>query len=129
MGAWGFERSARPASAGCPVTGRDRSGGGGGGGRVVTVTATRADTVRRAAAAGVAGALCITFSAILVKLADVSPSAAAVYPCASALPWLLVIAAWPPRRFGPRDPRERRFPIAAGVLLAIDLICWHQAIR
>jgi drug/metabolite transporter (DMT)-like permease len=95
----------------------------------VTVTATRADTVRRAAAAGLAGALCITFSAILVKLADVSPSAAAVWRCAYALPWLIVLAAWEHRRFGPRASGERRFAVAAGVLLAIDLICWHQAIK
>jgi drug/metabolite transporter (DMT)-like permease len=87
------------------------------------------DPIRQAALAGVAGALCITFSAILVKLADVSPSAAAVYRCVYALPWLALLAAWDHRRFGPREPGERRFAIAAGVLLAIDLICWHQAIK
>lgn len=96
---------------------------------MTVLTAERADTARRAAGAGVAGALCITFSAILVKLADVSPSAAAVYRCAYALPWLLAVAAWEHRRFGPRVAGERRFAIAAGVLLAVDLICWHQAIR
>jgi drug/metabolite transporter (DMT)-like permease len=95
-----------------------------------TRTATlRADPIRLAAVAGVAGALCITFSAILVKLADVSPSAAAVYRCVYALPWLAVLAALEHRRLGPREPGERRFAIAAGVLLAVDLICWHQAIK
>ena len=75
------------------------------------------DPIRQAALAGVAGALCIAFSAILVKLADVSPSTAAVYRCVYALPWLAVLAAWEHRRFGPRAPRERRFAVAAGLLL------------
>ena len=96
---------------------------------MTATTTLRADPVRLAALAGVAGALCITFSAILVKLADVSPSAAAVYRCVYALPWLAVLAAWEHRRHGPREPGQRRFAVAAGVLLAIDLICWHQAIK
>ena len=41
---------------------------------------------------GVAGALLIAFSAILVRFADVSPSAAAVYRCAYAVPVLAVLA-------------------------------------
>jgi drug/metabolite transporter (DMT)-like permease len=97
--------------------------------RAVRSTTLLADPTRQAAAAGVAGALCITFSAILVKLADVSPSAAAVYRCAYALPWLIVLGVWEHRRFGPREAGERRFAVLAGVLLAVDLICWHQAIR
>jgi drug/metabolite transporter (DMT)-like permease len=96
---------------------------------VTALTAERADTVRSAAAAGLAGALCITFSAILVKLADVSPAAAAVWRCAYALPWLAALAAWEHRRLGPREPGERRFAVLAGVLLVVDLICWHQAIK
>jgi drug/metabolite transporter (DMT)-like permease len=96
---------------------------------VTTITAERVDTVRRATAAALAGALCIAFSAILVKLADVSPSAAAVYRCAYALPWLAVLAAVEHRRYGPRQPGERRFAVLAGLLLAVDLICWHQAIK
>src|SRR3954451_17155059 len=116
--------------------GRDRSGRASGRGRAVSGatrsarTATlRANPIRQAALAGVAGALCITFSAILVKLADVSPSAAAVYRCVYALPWLAVLAAFEHRRYGAREPGERRFAIAAGLLLAVDLICWHQAIK
>jgi drug/metabolite transporter (DMT)-like permease len=96
---------------------------------LTTLTAERVDTVRRATAAALAGALCIAFSAILVKLADVSPSAAAVYRCAYALPWLALLAAWEHRRFGAREPGERRFAVLAGLLLAVDLICWHQAIK
>lgn len=44
--------------------------------------------------AGVLGALVIAFSAILVDLAKVSPSAAAVYRCAYALPALGALAWW-----------------------------------
>jgi hypothetical protein len=39
---------------------------------------------RRPGVAAVAGALTIAFSAILVKLADVEPSTAAIFRCASA---------------------------------------------
>jgi drug/metabolite transporter (DMT)-like permease len=97
--------------------------------RAARGTTLLADPIRQAATAGVAGALCITFSAILVKLADVSPSAAAVYRCAYALPWLFVLAIWEHRRHGPREGGERRFAVLAGVMLAVDLICWHQAIH
>src|SRR3954454_22476950 len=116
----GRDRSGRASTRGRAVSGATRSP------RTATL---RADPIRLAAVAGVAGALCITFSAILVKLADVSPSAAAVYRCVYAVPWLAGLPAGEHRRFGPREPGERRFAIAAGVLLAVDLICWHQAIK
>jgi drug/metabolite transporter (DMT)-like permease len=43
--------------------------------------------------AGALGALVIAFSAILVKLAEVSPSTAAFFRCFYALP-LLALLAW-----------------------------------
>jgi drug/metabolite transporter (DMT)-like permease len=76
----------------------------------------------------VLGALAIAFSSILVKLADVSPSTAAIFRCAYALPLLGVLAWWERRRFGPRSARERWLAVIAGVLFAADLICWHHAI-
>jgi drug/metabolite transporter (DMT)-like permease len=76
----------------------------------------------------VLGALAIAFSSILVKLADVSPSTAAIFRCAYALPLLGALAWWERRRFGPRSARERRLAVIAGVLFAADLICWHHAI-
>jgi drug/metabolite transporter (DMT)-like permease len=76
----------------------------------------------------VLGALAIAFSSILVKLADVSPSTAAIFRCGYALPLLGVLAWWERRRFGPRSARERRLAVVAGVLFAADLICWHHAI-
>jgi drug/metabolite transporter (DMT)-like permease len=79
--------------------------------------------------AGVLGALVIAFSAILVDLADVTPSAAAFWRCAYALPALGVLAWWEDRRFGPRTWRERKLAMAAGVLFAVDMVVWHYAIR
>lgn len=76
----------------------------------------------------VAGAACIAFSGILVRLADVSPSTAAFYRCVYALPPLLAIAAFERRRFGPRGTRARSLAWLAGVFFAADLILWHHAI-
>lgn len=80
-------------------------------------------------AAAVAGALCIAFSAIFVRLAEVSPSTAAVFRCAWALPLLWLLARTERRRHGPRGNRERRLAVAAGAFFAIDLIAWHNAIE
>jgi drug/metabolite transporter (DMT)-like permease len=76
----------------------------------------------------VLGALTIAFSAILVRLAGVSPSTAAIFRCAYALPVLGGLAWWEWRRFGPRSPRERALAVVAGILFAADLLCWHHAI-
>jgi drug/metabolite transporter (DMT)-like permease len=83
---------------------------------------------RRPGVAAVAGALTIAFSAILVKLADVEPSTAAIFRCAYALPVLWLIAHLEDRRFGRRPLRERRIAIPAGIFFAADLIFWHHAI-
>jgi len=84
--------------------------------------------MERPGLAAVAGALTIAFSAILVKLADVSPSTAAIFRCAYALPVLGALALWEDRRFGPRDRRDRTLAAVAGVFFAGDLIFWHHAI-
>ncbi|MPZ72027.1 MAG: EamA family transporter [Nitriliruptorales bacterium] len=79
-------------------------------------------------ATGVAGALLIAFSAILVRLAGVSPSTAAIYRCAYAVPVLAVLAWRESRRFGPRPWTLRRPALIAGVFFAGDLVAWHYAI-
>jgi drug/metabolite transporter (DMT)-like permease len=78
--------------------------------------------------AGVLGALVIAFSGILVKLADVSPSTAAVFRCLYALPLLAALAWVERRRYGPRSRRDRLLALGAGVMFAADLTFWHHSI-
>lgn len=78
--------------------------------------------------AGALGALVIAFSAILVRLAEVSPATAAFFRCVYALP-LLGLLAWIERgRYGPRTQRERMLALAAGIFFAADLVFWHYSI-
>lgn len=78
---------------------------------------------------GVLGALTIAFSSILVALSHASPSTAAIFRCAFALPVLGVLALLEDRRFGARPWPERRVTVAAGVFFAADLILWHHSIE
>jgi drug/metabolite transporter (DMT)-like permease len=78
--------------------------------------------------AAIAGALTIAFSAILVRLSHASPSTAAVFRCAYALPPLAVLAALERRRYGPRSRNDLFLSAIAGAFFAADLICWHHAI-
>jgi drug/metabolite transporter (DMT)-like permease len=83
---------------------------------------------RRPGAVAVAGALTIAFSAILVDLANVAPSTAAIFRCAYALPVLGVLAWLEDRRHGPRERRARLLAVPAGIFFAADLVFWHYAI-
>jgi drug/metabolite transporter (DMT)-like permease len=76
----------------------------------------------------VAGAGCIAFSGILVRLADVTPSTAAFYRCALAVPPLAALALWERRRFGTRGMQARSLAWVAGAFFAADLILWHHSI-
>jgi drug/metabolite transporter (DMT)-like permease len=76
----------------------------------------------------VAGAACIAFSAILVRLADQPPSTSAFYRCAYALPLLAALALWERRRYGPRTRHSVALSWVAGGFFAADLILWHHAI-
>jgi drug/metabolite transporter (DMT)-like permease len=84
---------------------------------------------RRPVLAGALGALVIAFSAILVKLAEVSPATSAFFRCAYAVPLLGLLAWIERRRYGPRPMRERAITLGAGVLFAADLIFWHYSIQ
>ncbi len=75
------------------------------------------------------GAVAIAFSSILVRLSHASPSTAAIFRCAYALPALGLLAWLEDRRFGSRSWRERRIAVAAGVFFAFDLILWHNSIE
>jgi drug/metabolite transporter (DMT)-like permease len=79
--------------------------------------------------AGVLGALVIAFSGILVRLSEVSPSTAAFFRCAYALPVLALLAWIERRRYGTRSWRDRGLAWAAGVLFAADLTFWHHSIE
>jgi drug/metabolite transporter (DMT)-like permease len=77
----------------------------------------------------VAGAVAIAFSSILVRLSHASPSTAAIFRCAYALPLLGLFAWVEDRKYGRRGWRERRVAIAAGMFFGVDLICWHRSIE
>jgi drug/metabolite transporter (DMT)-like permease len=78
---------------------------------------------------GFLGALTIAFSSILVRLSHTSPSTAAIFRCAFALPVLGVLAWLEDRRFGRRTWAQRRVLFGAGAFLAADLILWHNSIE
>ncbi len=74
------------------------------------------------------GAVTIAFSSILVRLSHASPSTAAIFRCAYALPALAALAVVEDRRLGVRSWRERRAGLGAGVFFAADLLLWHHSI-
>ena len=83
-------------------------------------------------AAAAAGAVCISSSAVLMKLASTaSPSVVALGRCAFALPVLGALALRERRRGGgttPMPSRSRWLARLAGVFLAADLILWSHTI-
>lgn len=84
---------------------------------------------RRPAVTAVAGAACISSSAVVMQLAGSSPSLTALARCAFALPVLGVLA-WRERRRGAAamTARSRWLARVAGVFLAADLILWSHSI-
>ena len=59
-----------------------------------------------------------------------SPSTAAIFRCAYALPVLGFAGTWlEDRRFGGRGWHERKVAVYAGVFFAADLILWHNSIE
>jgi drug/metabolite transporter (DMT)-like permease len=79
--------------------------------------------------AGLLGALVIAFSAILVRLAEVSPTTASFFRCAYAVPVLAVLAWLERRRHGPQKRRDRLLAFTAGAIFAADLIFWNYSIQ
>jgi drug/metabolite transporter (DMT)-like permease len=78
--------------------------------------------------AALLGALCIAFSGILYRFADVSPSTVTVFRCLYGLPVLVLVAWLEHRRYGPLPTRAVRLAIVAGVFFAGDLLTWHHAV-
>ncbi|MEA2364876.1 MAG: hypothetical protein QOE69_571 [Thermoleophilaceae bacterium] len=75
------------------------------------------------------GASVIAFSAILVRLSEVSPSTATFFRCLYAVPALALLAWLEQRRYGPRPWRNRAIAWAAGAILATNLTLWHHSIE
>ena len=84
---------------------------------------------RQPAVTAVAGAACISSSAVVMQLAGSSPSMTALGRCAFALP-VLGLLAWRERRRGVAvmTARSRWLARVAGVFLAGDLILWSHSI-
>jgi drug/metabolite transporter (DMT)-like permease len=79
--------------------------------------------------AALTGAIAISFSGILFRVAHVSPVTGALFRCLYAVPLLWLLARWEDRRYGPRPLRQRVLAWAAGALFAVDLVAWHQGIE
>ena len=76
----------------------------------------------------VAGIIGISFSAVFVRLAEVSPATAAFFRAAYALPPLFLL--WAMTRGGDHRPASTRWMAAgSGLFLALDLTVWHRSIE
>lgn len=83
---------------------------------------------RRSTTAALGGAVGISFAAVFVQLAGVSPVTAAFYRAAYAVPVLAVL--WfASRKQDLRPASARWLGVLAGVFLAADLTSWHAAIE
>jgi drug/metabolite transporter (DMT)-like permease len=78
--------------------------------------------------AALLGAMCIAFSGILYRWAEVSPSTGTVFRALFGLPLLGFVAWIEHRRFGGLPARTVRLAALAGVFFAGDLMFWHHAI-
>jgi drug/metabolite transporter (DMT)-like permease len=79
--------------------------------------------------AALGGAMCIAFSGIFYRYADVSPASAAFFRCLYGLPVLAFLAWLEHRRYGGQPTRAIRLSALAGVFFAADLLFWHHAIE
>ncbi len=79
--------------------------------------------------AALLGAVCIAFSGILYRWAEVSPSTGTVFRALFGLPLLGLVAWLEHRRFGALPARTVRLALVAGVFFAGDLTFWHHAIE
>jgi drug/metabolite transporter (DMT)-like permease len=73
--------------------------------------------------------MCIAFSGIFYRWAEVSPSTGTVYRALFGLPLLGLVAWLEHRRYGGLPARTVRLALLAGVFFAGDLLFWHHAIE
>ncbi|MEA2520006.1 MAG: hypothetical protein QOF49_2086 [Chloroflexota bacterium] len=73
--------------------------------------------------------MCIAFSGVFYRWAEVSPSTGTVYRALFGLPLLGLVAWLEHRRYGGLPARTVRLALVAGVFFAGDLLFWHHAIE
>ena len=72
--------------------------------------------------------MCIAFSGIFYRFAEVTPATATVFRCLYGLPILALVGWYEHRRFGALPTRTVWLAIIAGVFFAGDLLSWHHAV-
>ncbi len=82
---------------------------------------------RRPLTAVLAGAVVISFSAILFKVSGADPHTGGFFRMAYAFPVLAALA-WRRRAEDGRRPRDRRLAVLSGAFLGADVIAWQTAI-
>ncbi|MEO8273598.1 MAG: DMT family transporter [Chloroflexota bacterium] len=83
---------------------------------------------RRPRLAALIGAMCIAFSGIFYRYAEVTPATATVFRCLYGLPILALVGWYEHRRFGALPRRAVWLSVIAGVFFAGDLLSWHHAV-
>jgi drug/metabolite transporter (DMT)-like permease len=83
---------------------------------------------RRPRLAALVGAMCIAFSGIFYRFAEVTPATATTFRCLYGLPILALVGWWEHRRYGALPSRAVTLAIVAGVFFAGDLLAWHHAV-
>jgi drug/metabolite transporter (DMT)-like permease len=83
---------------------------------------------RRPRLAALIGAMCIAFSGIFYRYAEVTPSTATVFRCLYGLPILALVGWYEHRRYGALPSRAVWLAVLAGVFFAGDLLSWHHAV-
>jgi drug/metabolite transporter (DMT)-like permease len=73
--------------------------------------------------------MCIAFSGIFYRFADVEPSTASVFRCLYGLPFLALVAWLEQRRYGSLPWRTVALAVLAGAMFAGDLTSWHHSIE
>lgn len=119
----------RPDNHACCVLGVFWSGmRRGSEGSALARRATRRSAGTWPVAHAVAGAMCISASAVLFALANVAPVTGTFYRCALPLPILAVLAVSERRREGPRSLANHSQAAVAGFFLALNLVFWIHTI-
>jgi drug/metabolite transporter (DMT)-like permease len=72
--------------------------------------------------------MCIAFSGIFYRYAEVTPSTATVFRCLYGLPILALVGWYEHRRYGALPSRAVWLAVLAGVFFAGDLLSWHHAV-